>query len=329
MTGVFKKWQSLYAGKGIATFPVNDNKKPCTKGYDKIGLNGSAELAEKFSEAEAFGFLAGQRSGVTVLDVDTHDEVVLADSQLRHGKSPFIVITGGGYHAWYRHGGERRQIRPDLNTPIDILGGGLVIAPPSQVAKGEYRIIQGTLDDLERLPPIHGVVDGLRSANAPIPEGKRDNSLFRLGLEQAKHVDDFATLLDAMRTRNMDCQPPLADDVVVAKAMSAWRYEQEGRNLVGRGRAVVLSHEFIDRLIAKSPDALVLCSILKRHHWGRNFVLSKSMAAMVGWGIARWKRARDMLVALGIIECVHPGGLGPHDPPVYGWCDKFTSKGVV
>ncbi|MGA8434398.1 MAG: hypothetical protein WB713_06345 [Methyloceanibacter sp.] len=35
MTGVFKKWQSLYAEKGIATFPVNDNKKPCTKGYDK------------------------------------------------------------------------------------------------------------------------------------------------------------------------------------------------------------------------------------------------------------------------------------------------------
>ena len=35
VTGVFKKWQSLYAEKGIATFPVNDNKKPCTKGYDK------------------------------------------------------------------------------------------------------------------------------------------------------------------------------------------------------------------------------------------------------------------------------------------------------
>jgi hypothetical protein len=51
-------------------------------------------------------------------------------------------------------------------------------------------------------------------------------------------VDDFESLLDAMRTRNMYCQPPLADDVVVAKAMSAWRYEQEGRNLVGRGRAV-------------------------------------------------------------------------------------------
>ena len=58
VTGVFKKWQSLYAEKGIATFPVNDNKKPCTKGYDRVGLNGSAELAEKFSEAEAFGFLA-------------------------------------------------------------------------------------------------------------------------------------------------------------------------------------------------------------------------------------------------------------------------------
>jgi hypothetical protein len=64
VTGVFKKWQSLYAEKGIATFPVNDNKKPCTKAYDKVGPNGSAELAEKFSDADAFGFLAGRRSGV-------------------------------------------------------------------------------------------------------------------------------------------------------------------------------------------------------------------------------------------------------------------------
>jgi hypothetical protein len=195
-------------------------------------------------------FWPGPRSGVTVVDADTHDEIVLADSQLRHDKSPFIVITGGGYHAWYRHGGERRKIRPDPNQPIDILGGGLVIAPPSHVAKGEYQIIQGTLDDLGRLPPIYAALDGLMSDNAPIPKGKRDNSLFRLGLEQAKHVDDFATLLDAMRTRNMDCQPPLADDVVVAKAMSAWRYEQEGRNLAGRGRAVVLSHTFIDWAIS-------------------------------------------------------------------------------
>jgi hypothetical protein len=311
VTGVFKKWQSLYAEKGIATFPVNDNKKPCTKGYDKIGLNGSAELAEKFSEANAFGFMAGRRSGVTVLDVDIHDDIVLADSQLRHGKSPFIVMTGNGYHAWYRHGGERRQIRPDPNTPIDILGGGLVIAPPSQVAKAEYQIIQGTLDDLGCLPPIHAALDGLRSDNAPIPEGKRDNSLFRFGLEQAQHVDDFESLLDAMRTRNMDCRPPLADDVVVAKAMSAWRYEQEGRNLVGRGRAVVLSHSTIDRVMAYSPDAFVLLTMLKRHHWGRDFVLAKPMAASMGWTLRRWKSARNLLVRLGLIACIHEGGMGP------------------
>jgi hypothetical protein len=80
VTGVFKKWQSLYAEKGIATFPVNDNKKPCNKAYDKVGLNGSAELAEKFSDADAFGFLAGRRSGVTVLDVDTFHRSMLCST---------------------------------------------------------------------------------------------------------------------------------------------------------------------------------------------------------------------------------------------------------
>ena len=63
MTGVFKKWQSLYAEKGIATFPVNDNKKPCTKGYDKVGLNGSAELAENSLRRRLLAFWLGDAQG--------------------------------------------------------------------------------------------------------------------------------------------------------------------------------------------------------------------------------------------------------------------------
>jgi hypothetical protein len=40
-----------------------------------------------------------------------------------------------------------------------------------------------------------------------IETGKRNTSIFRVSLEQAVHSDDFESLLDVMRTRNMLTSP--------------------------------------------------------------------------------------------------------------------------
>ena len=74
--------------------------------------------------------------------------------------------------------------------------------------------------------------------------------------------------------------------------------------------------------MAESHDAFLLLTILKRHHWGRDFALANAMAAKLGWGISRWRMARNVLVRLGIIACIHEGGLGPGDPPIYGWVES-------
>ena len=320
MNGIFSQWQPRYAERHIATFPVGKDKKPCIRNWNKVGLKGSVSLAEKFPFIDALGFPLGPRSGITVMDVDTKDASLLNDFQSRYGASPFIVETGGGYHAYYKYGGERRHVRPwGAHIPVDILGGGYAVAPPSVAAKGHYKILHGTLEDLERLLPLRVMLDELRK---PIPTGTRNTSIFRTGLEQASHADDYETLLDVMRTRNMDCQTPLPDSEVVNAARSAWKYECEGRNLVGRGRAVVISHSLIDRLIATNQDAYILLTTLKRHHWGRDFILSKPMAAKVGWTLKRWYSARNVLVRFGIIACIHQGGMGPNDPPVYAWSES-------
>jgi len=128
--------------------------------------------------------------------------------------------------------------------------------------------------------------------------------------------------MDVIRTQNMDCTLPLPESELEAVARSAWKYEAEGRNLVGRGKAVVISHGIMDRVMAHSPDAFYLLMLLKRHHWGRDFVLAKPMADSMGWTLRRWKAARNILVRLAIIACLHEGGLGPHDPPVYGWVES-------
>jgi Bifunctional DNA primase/polymerase, N-terminal/Primase C terminal 1 (PriCT-1) len=318
--GIFAEYQPKYAAQNVITFPVGRNKKPAIKHWQRLGLDGSARLAEKFSDVDTFGFPLGPRSGVTILDVDTKDKSILDQAQSRYGQSPLVVESGGGYHAYYRYGGERRHIRPwGDDVPIDVLGNGYAVGAPSVATKGQYKIIHGSLDDLKSLPPLHVMLDDLRK---PIPEGKRNQSLFRMSLEQAAHADDFETLMDAIRTKNMDCTIPLPESELEAVARSAWNYETKGTNLVGRGKAVVLSHSLIDRVMAHSLDAYVLLSILKRHNWGRDFFLASAMAATMGWGQARWRLARDGLVRLGIIACLHEGGMGPNDPPIYGWVES-------
>src|SRR5262249_22503275 len=154
MTGVFAEWQPVYAEHNSPTFPCRPDKRPAVTNYGRFGLPASKQIATS-SEANAFGFMCGKRSGVTVLDVDTTDERVLADAVDRHGRTRIIARSGSGhFQAWYRHAGERRLIRPRRDVPIDILGGGFVIAPPSRVASGSYQFIQGSLDDLESLPTL-------------------------------------------------------------------------------------------------------------------------------------------------------------------------------
>jgi hypothetical protein len=229
MSGIFANFQPRYAEQNVITFPVSPHKKPAIKHWQTLGLKGSAKLAEKFSDIDTFGFPLGPRSGLTILDVDTKDQGVLNEAQSRYGETPYVVETGGGYHAYYRYGGERRHIRPwGPDVPIDVLGG-YAVGAPSVAAKGQYKIIHGTLDDLKSLPSLHVMLDELRK---PIPEGKRNQSLFRMSLEQAAHADDFETLMDVMRTRNMDCTIPLTESELENAARSAWNYERKGRNLV-------------------------------------------------------------------------------------------------
>ena len=162
MCAAFSQYQPIYAEHGIATIPCDLQKRPLVRQPQKFGVDASAKIAIRFPDAQAFGYYAGARNGISVLDVDTANENILAAAIDRHGSSPIIVRTGSGkFHALYRHNGERRSIRPWTDLPIDVLGSGLCIAPPSTVVKGQYQIIEGSLDDLDRLPIMRKLEDRL------------------------------------------------------------------------------------------------------------------------------------------------------------------------
>jgi hypothetical protein len=159
MRGLFPDWHLTYAVRGIPTFPVEiveGRKKPRVRGYAKVGIPYSTKLAVDFEDCHTFGFMCGRKSNITVGDVDAAGDEFLYAGLEMWGDTPFIVKTASGFHCYYRHGGERRQIRPlGKHKPYDVLGhGGFVVAAPSIGPKGQYRIIRGSVADLERVPPM-------------------------------------------------------------------------------------------------------------------------------------------------------------------------------
>jgi hypothetical protein len=216
--GIFAHWQPIYSDHDIATFPVRlgEVKKPAVKNYLKIGKAASATFAKRFSEADAFGF-ACERSKITVLDIDTDDERVLADALDKHGQTPIVIRSGSGhFHAWYKRNGERRHVRPWKNLPIDVLGRGYVVAPPSVATKGTYEFLQGSLDDLTSLPTLRNVGDLIKVPKPPkailqsdavgwneMTEGSgRNDALFHDLGHKARHVADFDELSPDHATQN-------------------------------------------------------------------------------------------------------------------------------
>ena len=342
MMGAFAEWQPEYAARGISTFPVvvgDNQKKPAVKGYLKIGLPTSGQLALKFPAHEALG-IACRRNKLTILDVDTADERELADGLSRHGTTPFIVRSGSGhFQAWYRNNGEGRQIRPDPGRPVDILGDGYVVAPPSMGAKGRYQIIQGTMDDLDRLPAMitkrveekpgfprrdRPDVSELsdtppRRVNSMRKGDGRNNSLFTRALRQARQATELEELFQMVHHANTQFAEPLPNEEVLSVSRSAWKYKQEGRLMVTGGEATaVIFQSDIDHLWDK-PNAVTLLIRLRLAHGHRNggqFALSNAYAEAMDMSIPTFRAARADLADRYFLEIVHPGGKGKNDPPI-------------
>jgi Bifunctional DNA primase/polymerase, N-terminal len=350
--GVFAENQPVYAEHGIATFPLNDNKRPAVKGWNKIGQRASREFAAKFIDANALGFVTNERNGLTVLDIDSTDEKVLANALALHGRTPMIVRTASGKaHAYYRHNGERRRIRPWDDLPIDVLGaGGLVVAPPTLVTKGEYRFIEGSLDDIDRLPAMRGLDDSfyverpsaqpelvvpddfIANDNEPaapdfvVHDGKRGDELWRYCMRQAHSCESFDMLkahaYDFNQTR---CVPPMDHDRVVAAAASAWQYTERGQNRFGQHGSWLTTDE-VNALVGE-PNTLLLLTFLKANNGpDAEFMISNGLAegpnAPLPMGLKALQRARDRLIKLGYVYQVRAAGGWDRLPALYRWRNR-------
>jgi len=264
-----------------------------------------------------------------VLDIDTTDEKVVEDAIRRHGQPAIVTRTASGKcHLLYRYNGERRRIRPWPELPIDVLGdNGYALAAPSKLVTGSYEIIHGHFDDLASLKAMVGLED--TQAIAPVPakfsgmrQGDGRNRALWERCMRTGAGRSFDGMLEIARNTNQCFKEPLMDAEVVKIATSAWQHDAAGLNFFTRPR-IMLDHDTYDSLDQDNPDALRLLLRLERFHGGNDrFALAKPMADSMGWSLPRWKAARSALAQLGIIRCLHAGGRGPNDPPIYTWALK-------
>jgi hypothetical protein len=348
----FGYWQRPYAARRIATFPLevvdgNVIKKPAIKHFDKIGLrqSGNFALDPKYANAPGFAFMCGQRSKITIGDMDTADENLVADFLAKHGQTPIIARTSSGhFHAYYRHNGESRKIRLyGDHVPFDLLGGGMAIAPPSQFAKGNYQFIQGRLDDLDRLPTIKGI-DAILNAPGFIPdgvydndnadvheqeipawviEGRRNTEIFRHCMRRAHYLDGLQALIveaDAFYRNHCERHPVMEDSELLKIAKSAWNYTESGLNRFGQHGFWASTLDYSE-MVLKDGDAYLLLTYLKMHnHPSSWFMIANGLATSFNWSRKRLSAARQRLLALEHIEQVRtPNGHRHDGSALYKW----------
>lgn len=333
--GVFAEWQPRYAERGVATFPVNDKKKPLISRYDRIGITASGQLAFdlRFEECMNLAFVAGKRNRISVVDVDTSDENMWREAERIFGPTPLWVRTGRGHlQMWYRHNGEKRDTESRFLGCIDILGGGQVLGFPSRRGQG-YEPIRGGLADIDRLPVMRGL-DKLyadRAKSNIIGEGARHFEMLAYLRAQAAHCDDLDQLVDVGITyadQKFDRigGHEYTDEEIVRQAKGAWKWTLDkiaaGEYYVGTGRHMTKSFEAHDKAMSLGPYAFTLAEHLKRQFGGlKSFYIANEMRHhMPGgeWPRRKFTEARAALVDAGIIKEKHRAS-SYHGPAVFEW----------
>jgi hypothetical protein len=328
MAGIFSEAQPRYAALGIATFPFDATEEvkrgPLVKHYGRMGLRASRQIALRFPEAPGIAAMAGKRNRFTIVDIDERGpagERLLADVQSQFGKSKVVVRTGsGGFHCYYLYNGEARKIRPDPGKPIDLIGDGPIVLPPSRGIGGNYEIIQGHLEDLTALERIRTktlIVADSRFDPRSILIGERDQKFWPYIKRYAHQAQNYQELLSHARDINELILNPLTDAEVVAKCNYWWRKTELGENKWGVGRFTTIDFKLIDDLMMRDPDAFTLLIFLRRHHWGREFYLANETCTRMpggGWCRKRFAGARSRLIEGGYLTVIREATVQPPRP---------------
>jgi hypothetical protein len=332
--GAFAAHAARYAAMGLTSCPVefvDGRKKPTITHPDRLKPTSFQALLNKHRNA-GLGVVLDPAAGraLTVVDID-ETEPRRARAALRSvvdtfGETPAIASTpSGGLHCYYETGDApaQRKVRwHGSDFAVDVLGKGIVVAPPTRRPNGRAYELMGQCDlgVLAALPPIRLPPSLQHAVDQRHPaKGERNNTLFRsalFGAHACRSVEELAAFCAEL---NDNCSPPLPEHEVSQIATNAWRYQVEGRNWVGqRARTITTADEF-ERL-DYNADAQMLLTEIRLAHGGRQgpfAMAAKAHAPKLRWSPARYRAARSALITMGFIAAVYQGGRRGNDPSLF------------
>ena len=229
---------------GFSIIPIKmGGKKPAVawKAYQARPAT-REELDGWFANGRPYniGIVTGAVSHIVVVDYDTPEAIVWADTHLP--LTPMMTRTSRGQHCFYRHPGRRVRNRARIDTgdqriQIDVRGdGGYVVAPGSVHETGHLYEMNGnwpdTLDDVPVFNPAW-LASGLKTPTArsgadgvqAVAEGRRNDRLASLAGSMRRPGMSREAITAALLAENrVRCQPPLADSEVEGIASSVSSY---------------------------------------------------------------------------------------------------------
>jgi hypothetical protein len=241
------------ADRGWRLFPIKPRgKQPLIDDWPRQATHEGPRLEtwmDRFPGSN-WGVITGPESGMFVLDVDGDEgHRGIVDLERRGCVLPKTLTTrtGHGTHAfleWPGNGAAIRNSASKLAPGLDVRGaGGYVVVPPSvhpsgatynfidenvQIASAPELLLQMLTQISATAEPCVGVAE-LRGEI--IPEGQRNDTLFRHAISMWHRRMTRAAVEAALLAENARCVPPLDESEVREIARSAYRYEQAPRSV--------------------------------------------------------------------------------------------------
>lgn len=319
------------AGCGLYIMPVTvEDKKPLVDGWRNWSRPLSADrAADLFSRkwdacgAVCIGLMTGGGNRLTVVDVDDAAEDSLRSACERFGNTPVIARTGGGWHLFYEHNGEKNGQdidREGFGFRVDIRGaGGFVVVAPSLHKSGRkyrwHRGGEGGLFDLPRVDTGSLIVAANvnRTASGRVKEGARTEALmaeFRRIRPLCQSVEDAVSSLLRFRDAWLDLSDaPYSDAEVRKVALSCWQSYDFRKASAGRQHAYVTVREadLVECPELFGPRDLLNWLRLRNPHGSRFAVDGRSIGKALGVTRDKIEGARAKLVAAGKLQMDHKG----------------------